>query len=167
LKGFLGVSGYSHFSHFEGRVLSPAVREINENPFSGKFTVSYEALRGSRRKVRAIRFTLTKDATRRALDDKLQKTPKKKFGKKDVEPEQVEYQFSRPFTADEKTEMAQKLCEIYGVSPDKLPLDTKFIAGEWRSWAEKKGEKINNQVAAFLPFYRKKALEQGFNEVKQ
>ena len=58
LKGWLGVNNksYSKWFNFETRVLKPAVKEVNENPIVGKFLVSYEPLKGQKRKIKAIRF---------------------------------------------------------------------------------------------------------------
>lgn len=166
LKDWLSVSGtsYSRWENFEPRILKSAVDEINNNPFSGKFTIKYEPIRGKRNKVTHVKFILEKDEKRKALDLMLKQKSKSESPTQKQTVTLGSYKMTSPFSKDEERKIATGLYSAFGVTSIKnLPLDTKEIGKQWRDFAEKKKEKLLNPVGAFIAFYKSKAKELGYH----
>lgn len=166
LRDWLSITKdeYQLWGHLESRVLRLAVDEINNNPFSGKFTIKYETIRGKRNKVTHVKFILEKDERRNALDLMLKQKSKSESPNQKQNHDPKHYKMTTPFTAEEKTKINKSLCSAFNVqSTNKLPLDAMVILNEWRDFAEKKKEKLINPVGAFIAFYKNKTKELGYN----
>ena len=145
LRDWLGVgSMYSAWKDLNRRVLLPAVEEINSNPLASTFTVRTEEVRGSRRKVKAIKFFLTKTPERLRLENSIQVT---KEAKKVAEGSFL----IPPFKGTKVYDAAKKHAK---------GLDVYQLEIEWRELAKQRNQPIQSPEAAFIGFVKKRVGEQ-------
>lgn len=120
------------WSHFYARCLRPAVQEINNNPYGAGFEVTYDLIRGRKRKVKAVRFIVTKTESRLQFEDTLQR------------PAAVATQCRFSPATYEKAKALVPRLDVYALEL------------EWRAWTAKKGEPVESEEAAFLGFCRQR-----------
>ena len=148
LRDWLGVGNrYKLWADFDRRVLQPAIEEINSNPLASTFTVRTEEVRGSRRKVKAIKFFLTKTPERLRLESSIQVTKEanKAARKSSLIP-------------------AFKGTEIYDKARKIIPQghDLHSLEEEWRDYSYRKNEPVKYPEKAWLRW-----LENKFNNTEQ
>ncbi|NEP00345.1 MAG: replication initiation protein, partial [Symploca sp. SIO2E9] len=137
LKDWLGLGGeYNHWSHFQSRVLTPAVEEININPMATTFTVKVIPLKGKRNKISAIRFFLSKTPERIAQEKQIRLTKRTKQAT-------LTSKLIPPFRCTEIYEKAKKLAN---------GLDVYALEVRWREWVIENDIEVNNSEAHFLSF---------------
>ena len=142
LRDWLGVgSMYSAWKDLNRRVLQPAVDEINSNPLASTFTVRTEEVRGARKKVKSIKFFLTKTPERLRLENSIQVTKEAK-------------------TAARKSSLipAFKGTEIYDKARKIIPQghDLHSLEEEWRDYSYRKNEAVKYPEKAWLKWLEKK-----------
>lgn len=145
LRGWLALENqYPRWIDFKRFALEPAINEINSNPLATTFNVRTEEVTGARRKVKAIRFFLTKTEERLELEKSIQTTKQAK--------EAANNSFLiKPFRGTEVYEKAKELAPHH---------DIYQLESEWREYAKNQDEAIASPEAAFLGFIKKRAQEQ-------
>ena len=146
LRGWLNINHgeYRDWYNFNKRVLSPAIEEINSNPLASTFTVRTEEVRGARRKVKAIRFFLSKTSERLHLEKSIHTT---KNAKKAAEASFL----IPPFKGTKVYESAKKQAK---------GLDVYQLEIEWRELVKERNKPIQNPEGAFIGFVKRRAGEQ-------
>ena len=145
LRDWLGLGEqYKRWIDFKRFALVPAIEEINSNPLASTFTVRTEEVRGSRRKIKAIKFFLTKTPERLRLENSIQVTKEAKRAAR-------ESFLIPPFRGTEVYAEARKYAK---------GLDIYQLENEWREFAKNKDEKIEYPEKAFIGFVKKRAEKQ-------
>ena len=138
---------YKLWGHFKSRVLLPSVEEINSNPIESTFTVKITEVKGSRNKVVAVRFYLTKTEARLVLEKEIQASLKAK--------ESSETSFViKPFRGTVVYERAKQLVPS-GVCVHQLEQ-------EWREFSKTKDEKVDNPEGAFISWVKNRVIRNMF-----
>ena len=149
LRGWLNVSDgqYKLWADFDRRVLQPAVEEINSNPLASTFTVRTEEIRGARRKVKGVKFFLSKTTERLRLEKSIQVTKEAKISaqRSNVIP---------PFEGTKVYDDARKII------PQEY--DLHALEQEWRDYSYHKNEPVKYPERAWL-----KWLENKFSKANQ
>ena len=148
LRDWLGLGKqYQRWIDFKRFALSPSVEEINSNPLASTFTVRTEEVRGARRKVKAIKFFLTKTPERLRLENSIQVTKEaKKAARK-----------SNLIPAFRGTEIYDKARKIVPQGYDLHSLEE-----EWRDYSCRKNEPVKYPEKAWLRW-----LENKFSKTEQ
>lgn len=137
LKNWMGLDGeYKHWSHFNNRVLIPAVNEINSNPISSTFTVQIKALRGKKRKFVAVRFFLKKTLERLGYEKNLQASKERQL---DANLYKLVPQFEEYWVI----EISNKHCPGW---------DHRYIERQFREKVWKDRKKPQNPKGAFIGY---------------
>ena len=137
LKDWLGIGKeYNHWSHFQNRVLIPAVNEINTNPIASSFTVKIETLRGKWSKIIAIRFFLQKTSKRIRHENSIQTSKEKQL-------EENLYKLVPQFEETWLIEITGKHCPGW---------DYRVIERQFRERVWKDGQKPKSPKAAFVGY---------------
>lgn len=148
LRDWLGAgSMYSAWKDLNKRVLQPAVEEINSNPLASTFTVRTEEVRGARRKVKAIKFFLTKTPERLRLESSLHTTKEAKIA---ARRSSLIPPFKGTRIYDEARKIVPKGYDLHGLEE------------EWRDYSHQKNEPVKHPEKAWL-----KWLENKFREKEQ
>ena len=142
LRDWLGVgSMYPAWKDFKKRALKPAVEEINSNPIASTFTVEIEEVKGSRKKVVAVKFFLTKTPERLNLEKSLQVTKEAK-------------------RIAEKSSLipAFRGTKVYEDARKIIPrgYDLHSLEEEWRDYSYQKNESVKYPERAFLRWLENK-----------
>ena len=138
---------YQDWYNFNKRVLQPAVEEINSNPLASTFTVRTEEVRGARRKVKAIKFFLTKTPERLRLESSLHATKEAKIA---ARRSSLIPPFKGTRIYDEARKIVPKGYDLHGLEE------------EWRDYSHQKNEPVKYPEKAWL-----KWLENKFSEREQ
>lgn len=135
------------YGDFKRWVLSPAVKQINNDPAGAGFTVYMQPIKKGKAVYR-VRFRVHKVDERRALEEAMQEGIAPKVTHQHSEQASLQFNPVRLSTTDyEKAKKAAPGLDIY------------YLEQEWREWIAKKG-KPDNPCAAFITFCRQKYQQQ-------
>ena len=122
---------------FQKRAIKPAVKELNDKSEDTGFTVSYELVRGPRRKVEAVHFRVEKVASRLDFERRIKK------------PEVQKNASSLPRFTPREYEILKK-------SLKTVPLDIYELEADWRREFESQAHTIKTPIGHFTNYTKRR-----------
>lgn len=126
------------WNDFHRYVIKPAVRELNKHSEETGFTVSYDLIRGERKKVLAVHFHVHKVASRVALEKEMKR------------PEVLQKQSELGKFTPREYEILKKQIQSTG-------LDIYALEADWRDEFEDKADTIKNPIGHFTEYCKRRA----------